>query len=588
MASVTPSQDIVVGDTVQSLTITVTLTGNTPPNSNTLVTITCTPSAPAQCPSGVFVKGGQASATSVAFTPSAVGQNTAVHITATLNGTASGDFTVLPTVEDFSIQPSTVVGGSAPDPVAVITLGAALRPGTSRPLVLQCSSALVTCGSAILSGGQSEARIPLHTSQVQARNDVTITAIYFGGVQSLSRILTLLPACRIEVPVQRQFDSRWSGTQYDDIDSNIGRSGCLLADLSMAANHSRITTDPEQLNDLLESHQAFDEQGGIILDRAARALGSNLKFNAHRVNAGADLEAANQYLRETVCDAHHPVIVRVPGSRAGRSHYVMVTGMEGNQFTIVDPGHQERTTLNDPHYARQYETRGFVGDPPDDISGLDVSAGDNVEITLLDPYGNRTGFEAGAPDTTVEHIPNSSYFRDDIEDDVSNDADTGVTHQVQVFRPAEGRYEVSVTGLRLGLYTLVVSSFAQDGSEQPLTKKVGIAGLGSESQFEIRFSTTAGGTTDVNRVATFDSARTDINNALQLGLIGNQGTAQALSAKVNAAEDAAGRGDNRAAANILSAFKSLLAAQASKQVQPPAVQILQEDADSLLAQYPVE
>jgi hypothetical protein len=87
-------------------------------------------------------------------------------------------------------------------------------------------------------------------------------------------------------------------------------------------------------------------------------------------------------------------------------------------------------------------------------------------------------------------------------------------------------------------------------------------------------------------VVTFESTLADIDSSLQLGLIDNQGVANSLLQKINAAALAAAQGDSRAAANILQAFQSEVEAQTGKHLAASAAQILLDDATALLAQIP--
>jgi hypothetical protein len=89
-------------------------------------------------------------------------------------------------------------------------------------------------------------------------------------------------------------------------------------------------------------------------------------------------------------------------------------------------------------------------------------------------------------------------------------------------------------------------------------------------------------------VATFESTLADIGNSLQLGLIDNAGIANALSAKISAASDAASGGDSTAGSNILNAFKNQVAAQTGHHITDVAPRVLQEDADSLISQLTIK
>jgi hypothetical protein len=81
-------------------------------------------------------------------------------------------------------------------------------------------------------------------------------------------------------------------------------------------------------------------------------------------------------------------------------------------------------------------------------------------------------------------------------------------------------------------------------------------------------------------MASFQSTLADISNSLQLGLIDNQGIANSLSQKIQAAQAAIGPARN----NILKAFENDVNAQTGKHVNGIAPQVLLQDADSLISQ----
>jgi hypothetical protein len=138
--------------------------------------------------------------------------------------------------------------------------------------------------------------------------------------------------------------------------------------------------------------------------------------------------------------------------------------------------------------------------------------------------------------------------------------------------------------MELGMYDIEIFAFSENGSPQPRVILEGIAQQGSSTTFELEYSSQAGSTLQAKRVATFASTLADINNSLQLGLIDNQGIANSLSKKIQAASDALARGNKQASKNILGAFLSEVAAQTGKHITGVAPKVLTEDAQSLSAQ----
>jgi len=87
-----------------------------------------------------------------------------------------------------------------------------------------------------------------------------------------------------------------------------------------------------------------------------------------------DLPDATAYLNNTLCQQGYPVIVGVNlNSQFTPRHFIVVTGKQGNDYTIADPGYS-KTLLS--QYNTQFVTRGYVADPPGNIGELDLTVGD--------------------------------------------------------------------------------------------------------------------------------------------------------------------------------------------------------------------
>jgi hypothetical protein len=267
-----------------------------------------------------------------------------------------------------------------------------------------------------------------------------------------------------------------------------------------------------------------------------------------------------------------------------------LTGQQGDKFLINDPCGTPKTTLDfsgsvSADSYGHFVGRGFVVDPDGDMSGLDLAVGDSGELLVTDANGRKTGFDTS---TTQEigQIPHSAHFADTLQDDEIGGLATGTNHSVQIFQPAAGAYQVSIIGLKLGLYDLSLRAFSSDGSDQPALSVAGIAGVGSTSSFQIQFSSTPGTVTTVSRIASFQSTLADITNSLQLSLIDNPGIANALSSKIDAASDAAGRADCTSERNILNAFINEVNGLTGKHIIGIGPHVLLGDANSLLSQLP--
>jgi hypothetical protein len=341
----------------------------------------------------------------------------------------------------------------------------------------------------------------------------------------------------------------------------MGQVGCLLTAAAMALKAAGAMNiynkygvaqgfDPYVLNEFMSNTfdlsmpgGRFFINGGVNLAVTAQKVGANIAAITHSPssfqfdsslgvwNSTLSQPQAYEALDKALCEEHKPMIVQVTSDHG--EHYVLVKAKEGSatdgsQYQIEDPGSGSNTSLR--NYHNGFTTIGFMKDPPD-ISEIDVAVDDNADIILIDQNGRRTGFDSSTGQVLRE-IPLSTHMRMHLADDETGDPGTGISHSVQILKPAQGTYQIVVSGLQLGTYMLTVDTYAQDGtaSAQPLIQ--GVAAAGSKTNFQIHFSSSAGGVSTVVRIATFQSTLTDIDNSFRLNLIENQGLANSLSQKI--------------------------------------------------------
>lgn len=448
-----------------------------------------------------------------------------------------------------------------------------------------------------------------------------------SNTSSFNAVLTITPnqTCQVNVTRNGQCDvtippKHWGREQYAfHAGTTICGLGCYLTSLSMALNAAGVGripscpdesllvgNDPGTLNDFMTCDAAllrYTFSDLPSLDNnvnpwvTTRDLGIKLHkrlifitpprgtLDSGNDPASATFLAARDFLDAALCDPHpHPVIVGVRGtthSNVFPGHFVLVRGRQGDDYLIADPAGDPNTPGLPRHtllsqYGR-FEAIGFVQDPTDDISGLNLSLGDNAALLVANNNGMLTGLDV-TTGGILQNIPGSAYSKDTVEDDVTGDLPIRGSQLIDIFRPLTETYEVIINGFNLGPYTLGVRAFSQDGTAQPPVSLPGIAGPGSSSSFQIQFSSAQGSVPRVVRMATFQSTLADVRNSLQLGLIDNTGIANSLSQKIQAAMHASGT----ARTNILRAFKNEVNAQAGNHVTETAAQVLLEDAASLL------
>ncbi len=402
-----------------------------------------------------------------------------------------------------------------------------------------------------------------------------------------------------------------TSSNFTDMNTLAGK-GCALTSLHMALANKNVAfapfkiplipavnapeidipLDPGSMNLWMTGNGGFTTNGKVKWDTVTRGLGAprSLKFDTSNWNSSdPDVLAAQ------VCQGDKgqiaPVVVGVnirtvespPGSGNFVSvpgHFVLVTGATQNlngtsTFTIADPAGRGQTLDT---YANNFRIRGLVTDPLD-ASGLDIYAGDEVEILVTDPLGRKIGFDPSTA-TDFREISTAAYFRDSLNDDVTGTPDQEISHSVEINQPSAGIYRITATGLKASSYLIDIHAFATDGSAlTPLTVS-GISGSGSTGTVDINLAPTPDGVISATRVASYGSTLGDIANSLQLTLIDNQGIANALSSKIEAASAASDRRDYTSERNNLNAFIQQVNAQANKHIKGIAPEVLLADSDS--------
>jgi hypothetical protein len=182
----------------------------------------------------------------------------------------------------------------------------------------------------------------------------------------------------------------------------------------------------------------------------------------HFLDRSSSLDLAN-----LICQGY-PVIVGVNlDSNGNPGLFVLVTGVDptdSSRLLIADPAcGGGKTILQD--YGNVFSARGYVADPPNDISGLDIAI-TNCHVLVTSPTRQRAGIDP-ATGTEFNEIPQSAHFADGLVDDVTGVrlADTGST--VNIFQPGGGAYRVRLTPLLPETSVVSLSAFSTDGTAQP-------------------------------------------------------------------------------------------------------------------------
>lgn len=377
----------------------------------------------------------------------------------------------------------------------------------------------------------------------------------------------------------------------------IEQCGCAITSAVMTARFYDVTeaqgqdVQPLNLNNWLNDNNGYGDFGGFSWSALDRYTNYRVEYvrGEDIVNNFAVL---NQHLR-----AGEPLIAKMSAGRGGPptiapDHFLVIGSRRTDgSYRVRDPfwfntDKLTATTTNRDLALRNYEG-GFDGlriyKKGDGVakSSLSVSIASPAELFLTDPLGRRTGKDpiTGA---TFSEVPHASYFADAIGDPTGERSPTGhVAKTVYLPEPLDGDYTVQVIGVALGSYILTTSLVNNDGVLHE-TKVTGITDTNASSSFEISFSATVTEPPSLIKEVSFGSIKQDIEIAFKLGIIDNQGVANSLIQKLDAAETNAKKNKSQTAQNVLNALKQEIEAQRGKHINEEFVEVLLRDIDTLL------
>jgi hypothetical protein len=213
-------------------------------------------------------------------------------------------------------------------------------------------------------------------------------------------------------------------------------------------------------------------------------------------HSDADIDA---YLNTHFCGNGERVILKLnetitkAGFTTNSTHFILVTGKAGNDWTVFDPGwtnavplgnltsllaheHGNGFTTSSGTVTHQFTVAGVrsfnMGSPL--ALALDGSALSPVELLVTDPIGRRVGYNPSAGQD-VSEIPNGVYYRDLpilADDDTAPEITDGDASGIKTFHiptPIAGTYHITGIGTGSGAYTLNVKTIVAGNLAQTAT-----------------------------------------------------------------------------------------------------------------------
>lgn len=230
------------------------------------------------------------------------------------------------------------------------------------------------------------------------------------------------------------------------------------------------------------------------------------------------------------------------------------------------------------------------------ISGMDtiyaqrciqIDGGNKVEMLIIDPLGRKSGYDL-ISDREYDEIPGANVGATGIGTitEKGPEEDPGMPSiSALINNPLDGEYQIILYGF--GLSDGYVNIMAEHASG-PITNVVasGIVDSALSVTFRFKYDYNSRENTVLEKVVFDTTLRQDLELCYKIGWINNKGIYNSLLKKVENAESAHQRGQNKAARNILNAFINEVKAQQGKKIDDYAAEkILIYDAEALIKQW---
>lgn len=139
----------------------------------------------------------------------------------------------------------------------------------------------------------------------------------------------------------RQAGQNWSNIKIGNTNSTIGNIGCLVTSIAILIEKSGIPTpniepfNPGTFVETLNKNGGFDERGNLYYGPISKVV-PNFKYVGN-VNLRGKSRSEKLALITQYVNAGYFVTEEVKGATPGNQHWVAVTGVNGNNVSMVDP-----------------------------------------------------------------------------------------------------------------------------------------------------------------------------------------------------------------------------------------------------------
>lgn len=148
----------------------------------------------------------------------------------------------------------------------------------------------------------------------------------------------------------KQKNAPWSNIRIGNTNSTISDIGCLVTSVAILIKKSGVSTEgfdtfnPGTFVEKLNANGGFDDKGNLQYDPINKIV-PGFKYVDKIYLKGKSREEKLSLITQYFNAGYH-ITVEVKGATAGNQHWVAITGIDGSNIMIVDPGSNHTVLWN--------------------------------------------------------------------------------------------------------------------------------------------------------------------------------------------------------------------------------------------------
>ncbi len=391
---------------------------------------------------------------------------------------------------------------------------------------------------------------------------------------------TPTPPSQSVAPLMKQTDPDWGSQEYAFANTHgayncgkgktgktIAQCGCALASAAMLLHYHGFKklpdgTDinPGTLNTWLKNNNGYDKPSGdlkfskiAVLSKEALVVNGITSFHGLELD---DLRYPGDTSQlKTDLNNGQPDILFDGG------HFFLATGVQGNTFTINDPG-RNIGTLDNPTYNNTFKNMRRFTVAHTDFSFIEILTEPGVNFKLVDDQGNEVG---------------NQFVQQTITDPNEETSNGSELKHLYFAKPESNNYKLIITGVASASARMSVDIIDKEANDVTYEKQIS-----SGDAFNIVYDKDEVSDSQLTKVVTFESALKDIATLEKNKKI-NRAVANSLKSIISQSKKKFQKGNKRISLLLINTAIRLLNTSSKNQilVKNEAFQLLSVDFSEL-------